>query len=270
MAKADPHCALLCNQVMSGEPINPPLQWLDSDTPFPPIETAWGHDTGAPGLLAAGGDLQLERLINAYSKGIFPWFSQGQPVLWWSPTPRMVLQTAQFKMHRSLAKTLQRHHLNPSFTLCFDRAFDQVIEHCANSPRKQQTGTWIVPSMVQAYQRLHRAGFAHSAEVWLDGQLVAGLYFVCLGKAVFGESMFSRISDGSKMALSALVQVCVRHGIDQIDCQQNTPHLASLGAKEMPRADFLARMAQNQHETSPDWPAQCLNGIGVTPWTTDA
>lgn len=260
----------MCNQAMSGEPINPPLQWLDSDTPFPPVTTAWGPDSGAPGLLAAGGDLALERLISAYSQGIFPWFSHGQPVLWWSPTPRMVLQTAQFRMHRSLAKTLQRYHLNPTFSLCFDRAFDQVIEHCASAPRRQQTGTWIVPAMVQAYKNLHRAGFAHSAEVWLDGQLVAGLYFVCLGKAVFGESMFTRISDGSKMALSALVQVCLRHGIDQIDCQQNTPHLASLGAMEMPRADFLASMMQNQRETSPDWRAQILDGSTLARLATPA
>jgi len=248
---------------MSGQPINPPLQWLEAHTPFPCVTTAWDSDTGAPGLLAAGGDLNLDRLVSAYSKGIFPWFSQGQPVLWWSPTPRMVLQTAQFKLHRSLAKTLQRYHLNPTFALCFDRAFDQVIENCANAPRKQQSGTWIVPAMVQAYQRLHRAGHAHSAEVWLDGQLVAGLYFVCLGKAVFGESMFTQISDGSKMALSALVHVCQRHGIAQIDCQQNTPHLASLGAQEMPRSTFLARMTRHLGETSPDWPSQTLNGLEV-------
>jgi leucyl/phenylalanyl-tRNA--protein transferase len=245
---------------MSGEPINPPLQWLENDTPFPSVTMAWGPGTGAPGLLAAGGDLQPQRLVSAYSQGIFPWFSQGQPVLWWSPSPRMVLQTAQFKMHRSLAKTLQRHHLNPTFALCFDRAFDQVIENCARAPRKQQAGTWIVPAMVQAYQRLHRAGHAHSAEVWLDGDLVAGLYFVCLGKAVFGESMFTQISDGSKMALSALVHVCQRHGIAQIDCQQNTPHLASLGAQEMPRSAFLARMAQHLAQPSPDWTAQALDG----------
>lgn len=246
---------------MSGQPQHPPLQWLEADTPFPAVATAWGADTGAPGLLAAGGGLAVERLTSAYAQGIFPWFSQGQPVLWWSPTPRMVLQTGQFKMHRSLAKTLQRHHLNPAFSLCFDRAFDQVIEHCAHSPRKHQNGTWIVPSMVQAYQALHRAGHAHSAEVWLEGQLVAGLYFVCLGKAVFGESMFTLISDGSKMALSALVYVCRLHGIDQIDCQQNTSHLASLGATEVPRAEFLQRMALNQTQTSPDWQAQSVDAL---------
>lgn len=251
---------------MSGEPINPPLQWLDGDTPFPSVVTAWGPETGAPGLLAAGGDLAVDRLVSAYSQGIFPWFSAGQPVLWWSPTPRMVLQTGQFRMHRSLSKTLLRYHLNPTFSLCFDRAFDQVIEHCATAPRKQQSGTWIVPAMVQAYQELHRAGHAHSAEVWVDHQLVAGLYFVCLGKAVFGESMFTRITDGSKMALSALVSVCQKHGIEQIDCQQNTSHLASLGAQEMSRAEFLDRMAQHQLETSPDWPAETVDGFSLAQW----
>lgn len=243
---------------MSGEPLNPPLQWLESDTPFPSVEMAWGSETGAPGLLAAGGDLRLERLISAYSQGIFPWYSQGQPVLWWSPSPRMVLRTADFRLHRSLAKTLQRYRLDPTFTVCFDRAFNQVIENCAKAPRKQQSGTWIVPAMVQAYQQLHRAGYAHSAEVWLQGQLVAGLYFVCIGKAVFGESMFTHITDGSKMALSALVQQCQQHGISQIDCQQNTRHLASLGAKEVPRAEFLAQMRQHQCEPSPNWSEQTV------------
>jgi len=250
---------------MSGVPFIPPLKWLDPETPFPPVTMAWGSDTGAPGLLAAGGDLGLERLTMAYSQGIFPWFSEGQPVLWWSPNPRMVLQTAQFKLHRSLAKTLHRHHRNPSFTLCFDRAFDQVIEHCAHAPRKQQSGTWIVPAMVQAYQQLHRADLAHSAEVWREGQLVAGLYFVCLGQAVFGESMFTHIRDGSKMALSALVSVCLRHGIAQIDCQQNTSHLASLGAQEMPRTEFIARVGQYQRLSSPDWRSQIVDAISMAP-----
>jgi leucyl/phenylalanyl-tRNA--protein transferase len=181
---------LLCNPFMSGEPTNPPLQWLDLETPFPSVSAAWNSDSDAPGLLAAGGDLSLGRLVSAYSQGIFPWFSQGQPILWWSPAPRMVLQTHQFKLHRSLLKTLRHYRSAPSFELSFDRDFDQVIENCAEAPRKKQAGTWIVPAMVKAYKELHRAGFAHSAEVWLNGELVAGLYFVCLGKAVFGESMF--------------------------------------------------------------------------------
>jgi leucyl/phenylalanyl-tRNA--protein transferase len=244
---------------MSGVNINPPLQWLEAQTPFPCVTTAWGSDTGAPGLLAAGGDLNLNRLVSAYSKGIFPWYSKGQPVLWWSPTPRMVLQTHQFKLHRSLVKTMQRYRSTHALELSFDQSFEQVIQNCAEAPRQKQAGTWIVPAMVQAYQALHQAGFAHSAEVRLDGKLIAGLYFVCLGKAVFGESMFTHVRDGSKIALSALVQVCLRHGIDVIDCQQNTQHLASLGAKEMPRSDFLKRVKHNVLANSPDWSIQTID-----------
>jgi leucyl/phenylalanyl-tRNA--protein transferase len=251
--------ALLCNQAMSGELITPPLQWLEPETPFPSVSSAWGVDTGAPGLLAAGGDLNLDRLVSAYSKGIFPWFSQGQPILWWSPTPRMVLQTNEFRLHRSLVKTIHRYGSTHSLELSFDRDFDQVIQNCAKAPRQKQAGTWIVPSMVHAYKALHRAGLAHSAEVRLDGELIAGLYFVCLGKAVFGESMFTHVRDGSKIALSGLVHVCLRHGIDVIDCQQNTQHLASLGAKEMPRSDFLIRVKLNLLATSPDWSSQTVD-----------
>jgi leucyl/phenylalanyl-tRNA--protein transferase len=203
------------------------------------VDAAWGIDTDAPGLLAAGTDLGVERLLEAYSHGIFPWFNPDQPVLWWSPDPRMVLQIANFKLHRSLRKTLSRYAAHPNFELCFDKAFDQVIEACAQSPREGQNGTWIVPQMVDAYKALHQAGYAHSAETWLDGHLVAGLYFVCIGKAVFGESMFSTISDGSKMALAALVNVCEQQEIQAIDCQQNTAHLALMGAHEMPRHAFL-------------------------------
>jgi leucyl/phenylalanyl-tRNA--protein transferase len=223
------------------------------------VSSAWGVDTGAPGLLAAGGDLNLDRLVSAYSKGIFPWFSQGQPILWWSPTPRMVLQTNEFRLHRSLVKTIHRYGSTHSLELSFDRDFDQVIQNCAKAPRQKQAGTWIVPSMVHAYKALHRAGLAHSAEVRLDGELIAGLYFVCLGKAVFGESMFTHVRDGSKIALSGLVHVCLRHGIDVIDCQQNTQHLASLGAKEMPRSDFLIRVKLNLLATSPDWSSQTVD-----------
>ncbi len=228
-----------------------PLTWVDSQSPLPPVSAAWGQDSDAPGLLAAGADLGVERLLEAYRQGIFPWFNPDQPVLWWSPDPRMVLETAQFKLHRSLRKTLSRYSAHPSFELCFDKAFDQVIEACAQSPREGQNGTWIVPQMVDAYKALHQAGYAHSAETWLDGQLVAGLYFVCIGKAVFGESMFSTLNDGSKMALAALVNVCEQHGIQAIDCQQNTAHLALMGAKEMARKEFLDLIQ----------PALLLNGL---------
>lgn len=229
------------------------LPWLESHDPLPPVETAWGMDSEAPGLLAAGADLGVNRLLEAYGQGIFPWFNSDQPVLWWSPDPRMVLQIKDFKLHRSLRKTLARYASHPQFELCFDRSFDQVIEACSKSPREGQNGTWIVPAMVEAYKALHQAGHAHSVETWLDGKLVAGLYFVNMGRAVFGESMFSTISDGSKMALAALVQVCKQHGIVAIDCQQNTPHLASMGAKEMSRSEFLNLTHTAKQAPSPDW-----------------
>lgn len=236
-----------------------PLTWVDSQSPLPSVNAAWGQDSDAPGLLAAGADLGVERLLEAYSQGIFPWFNPDQPVLWWSPDPRMVLETAHFKLHRSLRKTLSRYSAHPRFELCFDKAFDQVIEACAQSPREGQNGTWIVPQMVEAYKALHQAGFAHSAETWLDGQLVAGLYFVCIGKAVFGESMFSTLSDGSKMALAALVNVCQQHGIQAIDCQQNTAHLALMGAKEMARKEFLNLIQPALALEGLEWKAQQVN-----------
>ena len=231
----------------------PELCWIDADQALPPVHQAWGPQSPAPGLLAAGQDLSASRLLEAYSQGIFPWFNDGQPVLWWSPDPRMVLRPGDFRLRRSLRQSLQRWLRHPGFSLSFDRDFGQVIRRCSASPRAGQNGTWIVPAMVQAYEELHRAGHAHSAEVWLDGELVAGLYFVALGHAVFGESMFTTISDGSKMALAALVQVCKQHGIVAIDCQQNTPHLASMGAKEMSRSAFLNLTHTAKQAPSPDW-----------------
>ncbi len=244
---------------MSADTLQPHLTWIESQDPLPSVETAWGVDTDAPGLLAAGADLGVDRLLEAYGQGIFPWFNPDQPVLWWSPDPRMVLKIEDFKLHRSLRKTLSRYSAHPQFELCFDRAFDQVIESCAQSPREGQKGTWIVPAMVEAYKALHKAGHAHSVETWLDGKLVAGLYFVCIGRAVFGESMFSTLSDGSKMALAALVQICERNGIEAIDCQQNTAHLASMGAREMTRADFLKLTHLAKQSRSPDWKNEAID-----------
>lgn len=236
----------------------PELSWINADQALPPAALAWGPGTSAPGLLAAGRDLSVTRLLEAYSHGIFPWFSEHQPVLWWSPDPRMVLRTTDFRFHRSLRQALQRSLRQPGFSLRFDHDFSQVIRCCSATPRAGQSGTWIVPAMVAAYEDLHRAGYAHSAEVWLDGELVAGLYFVALGHAVFGESMFTRVTDGSKMALANLVSVCLMHGIGQIDCQQKTRHLASLGAQEIPRDDFVHTMEQARQKPAIDWPAQSL------------
>lgn len=234
-------------------PPQPTLPWLESDQPFPPVTLAWGHATPAPGLLAAGGELNVNTLRSAYSHGIFPWFSEGQPTLWWSPDPRMVLTVADFRLHPSLKKTLKKFRASARCEIRIDSHFRGVIEACASSPREGQAGTWIVPDMVEAYVQLHRSGSAHSIETWVDGELVGGLYCVALGKAVFGESMFSRATDASKIALAALVCFCRRHGIAQIDCQQNTGHLASMGAHEMPRALFLKRVRMALAQTAPVW-----------------
>ena len=236
----------------------PPLRWIETGQALPPPDQAWGPHSPAPGLVAASRDLSALRLVESYGQGIFPWYSSGQPVLWWSPDPRMVLKPQNFRFHRSLRQALKRGQLQPGFSLCFDRDFHQVIERCSQAPRKGQSGTWIVPDMVKAYQEMHSIGLAHSAELWLDGSLVAGLYFVAMGHAVFGESMFTTVSDGSKMALALLVSVCLQHGIDAIDCQQNTRHLASLGAQEMPRADFVAQVQRARHMPAVDWASQSL------------
>ena len=219
------------------------LPWLDADDPFPPVSLAWGPETPAPGLLAAGGQLDVAHLTAAYHRGIFPWFSAGQPILWWSPDPRMVLEPASFRLHRSLRKTLQKFRSTPGCEIRIDHDFHAVISACSNKARKGQDGTWIVPEMVTAYQALHEAGHAHSIETWVDNQLVGGLYCIGLGHAVFGESMFAHQPDASKIALAALVCLCREQGVALIDCQQNTHHLASLGAHEIRRDQFLQHMS---------------------------
>lgn len=230
-----------------------PIPWLAPSQPFPDVTQAWGHDAQAPGLLAAGGALDTRTLCDAYAHGIFPWFSAGQPILWWSPDPRMVLEVAQFRLHRSLKKTVQKFLATPGCEIRMDSAFDAVIAACSTSPREGQSGTWIVPEMVAAYRALHRAGWAHSVETWVDGHLVGGLYCVALGQSVFGESMFTRTADASKIALAALVCFCRQHAIHLIDCQQNTRHLASLGAHEISRADFLVQVRRGLDQAPPVW-----------------
>jgi leucyl/phenylalanyl-tRNA--protein transferase len=229
------------------------LTLLDPGDPFPDASTALGEDSDAPGLLAVGGALNVDSLKRAYANGIFPWFSRGQPILWWSPDPRMVLQTGGFTVRRSLRKTLRAFRDNPSCEIRIDSVFPQVIRACAGAPRAGQDGTWILPQMVNAYIELHAHGLAHSVETWVNGQLVGGLYCVALGGAVFGESMFARQTDASKIALSALVAFCRENHIPMIDCQQNTVHLASLGAREMPRATFLEHVARSCERTAPVW-----------------
>ena len=229
------------------------LPWLEPGDPFPDVAHAWGEADPAPGLLAAGGALDVATLLQAYGHGIFPWFSSGQPILWWSPDPRMVLQTANFRVHRSLRKTVDKFRRDARCEIRIDHAFCDVVRACSASPRGGQAGTWILPQMVEAYGALHHAGHAHSVETWVDGVLVGGLYCVAVGKAVFGESMFARSTDASKIALAALVALCRRNHISLVDCQQNTPHLASLGAAEIPRSVLVEHITQHHTQPAPEW-----------------
>lgn len=229
------------------------LPWLQPGEPFPDPEQAWDERQPAPGLLAAGGALDIDSLQRAYARGIFPWFSEGQPILWWSTDPRMVLFTREFRLHRSLRKTLSRFASDARCEIRFDGDFDSVIHACSTSARPGQSGTWILPPMVQAYQAFHRAGFAHSVETWIDGRLAGGLYCVVLGGAVFGESMFARVPDASKIALAALVAWSRQAGVEMIDCQQNTRHLASLGAREIARSEFVQQVSRESRRAPAAW-----------------
>ena len=220
------------------------LTWLDLPSQrLPATRLALGRDSDAPGLLAAGGELTSARLTEAYRRGIFPWYSPGQPVLWWAPDPRMVLVTEKFKLSRSLRKRIAAFRRDPACEIRIDSAFPRVIEACAAAPRDGQAGTWIVAEMIEAYARWHAIGGVHSVETWIDGELAGGLYGVGIGRMFFGESMFARRTDASKIALAALVCFCREHAITMIDCQQRTGHLASMGANEIAREDFEAHVA---------------------------
>ena len=208
---------------------------LGPESPFPPVERALKAPNG---LLATGGDLSSERLLDAYRHGIFPWFSEGEPLLWWSPDPRMVLHTTEFKLSRSLSKSLR----NRGYEVRIDTAFEAVLEGCAGS-RHHQPGTWLGAEMRAAYTKLHQLGYAHSFETWLEGRLVGGLYGIAIGRMFYGESMFARETDASKVALATLVGTLQARGFPIVDCQMNTSHLASLGAREINRADFLRAVA---------------------------
>jgi leucyl/phenylalanyl-tRNA--protein transferase len=212
------------------------IRWLQSDDPFPPLAAALAEPNG---LLAAGGELSTARLIDAYRRGIFPWFNEGQPILWWSPDPRMVLVPQEFKVARSLAKALR----NRAYSVRADTSFRAVIEACAQ-PRAEQDGTWISVDMIAAYCALHEMGVAHSIETWIDGELAGGLYGVALGRMFYGESMFTRAPDASKIALAHLARQLARWQFGLIDCQMSTAHLAALGAHEIPRADFVLKLQE--------------------------
>jgi leucyl/phenylalanyl-tRNA---protein transferase len=228
------------------------IHWLEPDDPFPAQADALDDP---PGLLAAGGDLSATRLIDAYRHGIFPWFSEGQPPLWWCPDPRMVLFTAQLRVSHSLAKRLKRGSLpgGPVQVRC-DTSFEAVMRACA-APRAFQDGTWIVEPMIDAYLELHRRGIAHSVETWMNGKLVGGLYGLSLGRMFFGESMFTREPDASKIALAHLTSFLHDNDIPMIDCQQQTSHLASLGARPVRRVWFIEQVATLVDQPAlPSWP----------------
>ncbi|HSF21811.1 MAG TPA: leucyl/phenylalanyl-tRNA--protein transferase [Burkholderiales bacterium] len=223
------------------------IPWLGPGDPFPPVERALEEPNG---LLAAGADLSETRLLDAYASGIFPWYSAGQPVLWWSPDPRMVLIPAELKIPRSLKKRLARR----DYEVRADSAFEEVIRACAE-PRRGQDGTWITDDMAEAYLRLHRSGHAHSVETWIGGTLTGGLYGVELGRMFYGESMFARAPDASKIALAHLVRQLARRACGLIDCQMKTPLLARFGAREIPRREFVRKLTElvNYPRTGRTW-----------------
>jgi leucyl/phenylalanyl-tRNA--protein transferase len=225
------------------------IPWLDRDQSFPPLSRALAEPNG---LLAAGGDLSAERLIDAYQHGIFPWYSDDQPLLWWSPDPRMVLYPSELKISRSLGKRLRKSGKR-DYDVRVDSAFEAVMRACA-APRETQSGTWITRDMVKAYTELHRRGLAHSVETWIDGELAGGLYGVALGRMFYGESMFTRVTDASKIALAHLARQLQRWQFGLIDCQMQTAHLASLGAREIARAVFVRELKLLvQQEPPPSW-----------------
>lgn len=232
---------------------SPQIKWISTDDPpraFPDIESA----SGVPdGLLAAGGDLSAERLIYAYRHGIFPWYEDGQPILWWSPDPRCILRPCEFLVSRRLRRALK----SSEFEISFNRAFGEVIGACAEYRHGQQ-GTWITTDMADAYTNLHQEGWAHSIEVWRAGRLAGGLYGLSIGQVFFGESMFSRESNASKAAMLALCRHLELHRFELIDCQVESPHLMSLGATLMPRPRFssLLRHASEPATTFSEWPPE--------------
>src|SRR5512146_498864 len=229
------------------------IPWLELQDPFPPVARALRHPNG---LLAAGADLSVERLIDAYRRGIFPWYSEGQPLLWWSPDPRMVLFPPELRIARSLKKRLRRRDYEVRADTCFEAA----MRACA-APRAEESGTWITEDMVTAYTALNRSGFAHSVETWIDGELAGGLYGVALGRMFYGESMFMRVADASKIALAHLVRQIERWGFGMIDCQMKTAHLAAFGAREIPRAKFMRKVVELVNYPAPASPWRFDNDL---------
>lgn len=238
-----------------------PVFFLSDTIDFPPVQFAT-----AEGLLAVGGDLGMERLLLAYKRGIFPWYSDGQPIMWWSPDPRLVLYPGEMKIPRRLKRTVT----GGKFQVTMDRVFGEVIRCCASVRRSEEAGTWIVRNMIDAYCALHDAGFAHSVEAWYDGSLAGGLYGVSLGRCFFGESMFTVVSDAAKVAFVELVGYLDRQGFSLIDCQVTTEHLIRFGGREVPRETFLSQLAEALQQPTlqgkwgfPDQPAQPVDSPRV-------
>jgi leucyl/phenylalanyl-tRNA--protein transferase len=231
------------------------ISWLPDEPVFPALEEALVEPNG---LLAAGGDLRPQRLLGAYRRGIFPWYSTGEPILWWAPNPRMVLLPDELKVSVSLRKTLR----NATYEVRLDTAFADVVLACAGKPRTGQSGTWISPEMQSAYIALHRLGYAHSVETWVDDKLAGGLYGVAIGHAFFGESMFTDSRDASKIALAHLCAHLKQRGFGIIDCQMETKHLASLGARPIPRREFAERLEDlcARGDVPGFWPATAIDG----------
>ncbi|TBR15848.1 leucyl/phenylalanyl-tRNA--protein transferase [Rugosibacter aromaticivorans] len=234
------------------------IPWLSAELGFPPVASALAEPAGPNGLLAAGGDLSPPRLLAAYAQGVFPWYSPGEPILWWSPDPRMVLFPEEIKISRSLAKTLR----NSAYSVHFDTAFSDTIRACAHKFRLGQSGTWISPEMITAYERLHHLGYAHSVETRVDGVLVGGLYGIALGRVFYGESMFSQVRDASKIALAHLCAYLKQQEFGIIDCQMETSHLTSLGARLITRSDFVATVGTliASDPVPGPWPAMAIDG----------
>jgi leucyl/phenylalanyl-tRNA--protein transferase len=227
------------------------IPWLAPGTPFPEVQSALDFPNG---LLAATEQVNVEWLLAAYPRGIFPWYAEGDPVLWWSPDPRMVLETAALRVSRSLRKTLRAVARDERRELCLDRDFEAVMRACA-APRAGQSGTWISEEMIAAYVALAQRGMAHSIELREGEHLLGAAYGVSLGRMFYGESMFSAVRDGSKIALACLVEILRREGVPVIDCQQKTAHLASLGAREMGRREFCAHLARAVELAPVQWQA---------------
>lgn len=231
------------------------LAWLGPEDPLPDPSRAWNEPNG---LLAASAQLGVERLLEAYRRGIFPWYSDGQPVLWWSPDPRMVLHLDELRVGRSLRKTLRAARRDARWRITLDACFERVMRECA-APRPGQDGTWITDAIRAGYGAMHRLGAAHSVEIWNGERLVGGLYGVSMGRMFYGESMFAREPDASKAALVSLATLLKAHGFSVIDCQQSTRHLASFGAREVPRAAFLERVGELVRQPGPDWRAMSID-----------